>query len=257
MHWPITALWRHCCLSCDPTLVFFHYIHPSNNNNHLLVWIPAYFKENMQCSKHRNHFFFKDCDDAFPQLLTLAAPQMKHYTLSVFPTDSHSICGGLYMQIHSLPAGGDCREVSPVTLYTKQRSAHKCCFIRHYMQDDMKMTSKIFWRQSDSFRKTRDIKTPTPGFDFETCSAHVYSTKSKPFGKSICGGQFWYCGVPPQINQCMGNTDYALCTQPCSVWIRYGYFVIHNLSLIAPHFATYLKVHWSALKHAALFYVLT
>uniref|UniRef100_A0A8C1ZDM0 Lysine-specific histone demethylase 1A n=1 Tax=Cyprinus carpio TaxID=7962 RepID=A0A8C1ZDM0_CYPCA len=28
-----------------------------------------------------------------------------------------------------------------------------------------------------------------PGFDFETCSAHVYSTMSKPFGKSICGSQ--------------------------------------------------------------------
>ncbi len=42
------------------------------------------------------------------------------------------------MQIHSLPAGGTFRgeiEVSPVMLYTKQRSAHRCCFIRHYMQD--------------------------------------------------------------------------------------------------------------------------
>ncbi len=45
-------------------------------------------------------------------------------------------------------------EVSPVTLYTKQRSAHKRCFIRHYMQDDMKMTSKICWRQLVSFRNT-------------------------------------------------------------------------------------------------------
>ncbi len=42
-------------------------------------------------------------------------------------------------------------------------------------------------------QKYSDIKTPAPGFDFETCSAHVYSTKSKPFGKSICGCQFWYC----------------------------------------------------------------
>ncbi len=44
------------------------------------------------------------------------------------------------------------------------------------------------------------IKTPAPGFNFETCSAHVYSMKS------VNGGQYWYCGGPPQINQCMGNT---------------------------------------------------
>ncbi len=50
------------------------------------------------------------------------------------------------MQINSLPAGGAVgeREVSTVTLYTKQSSAHKRCFIRHYMHDEMKMTSKIF-----------------------------------------------------------------------------------------------------------------
>ncbi len=52
------------------------------------------------------------------------------------------------MQIHSLPAGGAFGaveiEVSPVTLYTKQSYAHKRCFIRYYMQDEMKMASKIF-----------------------------------------------------------------------------------------------------------------
>ncbi len=50
------------------------------------------------------------------------------------------------MQINSLPAGGAVgeSEVSRVTLYTKQSSAHKRCFIRHYMQDEMKMTSIIF-----------------------------------------------------------------------------------------------------------------
>ncbi len=52
------------------------------------------------------------------------------------------------MQINSLPAGGAVGageiEVSPVTLYTKQSSAHKHCFIRHYMQDEIKMTSIIF-----------------------------------------------------------------------------------------------------------------
>ncbi len=81
-------------------------------------------------------------------------------------------------------------EVSPITAVHK---AHKHCFIRHYMQDEM--TSKILFPSENS-----DIKTPAPGFEFEMCSAHFYSTKSKPFGKSICGGQFRYCGGSPQIN---------------------------------------------------------
>ncbi len=44
-------------------------------------------------------------------------------------------------QIHSLPLGAAFGAlniaVSPVTLYTKQH--YKCCFIRHYRQDEMKM----------------------------------------------------------------------------------------------------------------------
>ncbi len=69
------------------------------------------------------------------------------------------------MQIKYLPAGGAVVageiEVSPVTLYTKQSSDHKRCFIRHYMQDEMKMTSNIFWKQLVSIRNTvSDIKTP-------------------------------------------------------------------------------------------------
>ena len=28
--------------------------------------------------------------------------------------------------------------------------------------------------------------------------------------KSICGGQCWYCGTPPQINECVGNTALVL-----------------------------------------------
>ncbi len=52
------------------------------------------------------------------------------------------------MQINYLPAGGTVGvveiAVSPVTLYTKQRSVLKRCFIRHYMRDEMKMTSKMF-----------------------------------------------------------------------------------------------------------------
>ncbi len=60
------------------------------------------------------------------------------------------------MQNNYLPAGGAVGagelEVSLVTLYTKQSSTHKRSFIRHYMQDKMKMISKIFWKQSASLR---------------------------------------------------------------------------------------------------------
>ncbi len=62
------------------------------------------------------------------------------------------------MQMNYLPAGGAVEagelEVSPVTLYTKQSSAHKRCFIRHYMQDEMKMTSNFFLKQLVSIRNT-------------------------------------------------------------------------------------------------------
>ncbi len=52
------------------------------------------------------------------------------------------MCGRIYLQINYLPAGDAvvASEVSMVTLYTKQSSAHKHCFIRHYMQDEIKMT---------------------------------------------------------------------------------------------------------------------
>ncbi len=52
----------------------------------------------------------------------------------------------MYMQINYLPAGvaGGVveSEVSTVTLYTKQSYAHKRCFIRCYMQNEI--TSKMF-----------------------------------------------------------------------------------------------------------------
>ncbi len=63
---------------------------------------------------------------------------------TVFPTDLHYFCGGIYVKMNYLEALIAETEVSPVTLYTKQSSAHKCCFIRHYMQDEMKMVSNIF-----------------------------------------------------------------------------------------------------------------
>ncbi len=68
------------------------------------------------------------------------------------------------MQMNSLPARGAVVvveiEVSPVTLYTKQSSAHKRCFIRHYMQDEIKITSNIFWKPLVSIRNTVIYKHP-------------------------------------------------------------------------------------------------
>ncbi len=52
------------------------------------------------------------------------------------------------MQANSLPVGGAVvvveLEVSLVTLYTKQSSSHKRCFFTYYMQDEIKMTSKMY-----------------------------------------------------------------------------------------------------------------
>ncbi len=74
----------------------------------------------------------------------------------------------IYMQMNYLPAGGTGRdrsgageiEVSPITLYTKQSSTHKCCFIRHYMQYEMKQ----FLNTVGFLQKYSDIKTPALGF---------------------------------------------------------------------------------------------
>ncbi len=43
---------------------------------------------------------------------------------------------------------------------TNQSSAHKHWFIRHYMQDEMKMTSNIFWKHLVSIRNTVIWKPP-------------------------------------------------------------------------------------------------
>ncbi len=42
------------------------------------------------------------------------------------------------------------------------------------------------------------------------CSLSLH-TAEKPFGKSICGSQFWnwHCNKPPQINTFMGNTGHC------------------------------------------------
>ncbi len=88
------------------------------------------------------------------------------------------------MQMNYLPAGGAVGvveiEVSPVTLYTKQRSAHKRCFIRHYMQDEMKITSKIFWKKFDFLQKSEILqwyKKNRMGFRLWNVQS---STKSSP-----------------------------------------------------------------------------
>ncbi len=73
------------------------------------------------------------------------------------------------------------------------------------MQDEIKINDIQNFPKTVGFhQKYIDIKTPAPGFDFEMCSVHVYSTKSKPFGKSICLEV-----RVPQINQCMGNAAVA------------------------------------------------
>ncbi len=68
--------------------------------------------------------------------------------LNLFIPQSHrlTLFVAVYMSINYLPAGGAVgeSEVSTVTLHTKQSSAHKRCFIRHYTQDEMKITSNMF-----------------------------------------------------------------------------------------------------------------
>ncbi len=95
------------------------------------------------------------------------------FTYTIVP-QTYTICGGIYMQIHSLPAGGAVgvggSEVSPVTLYTS--------FIRHYMLDEMKMTSKIFWRQSE----IQWYKNTRTGFWFWNVQC---STKRSPHQPTI------------------------------------------------------------------------
>ncbi len=70
------------------------------------------------------------------------------------------------LQIHSLPGGGAFRvpeiQVPPVTLYTKQRSAHKCCFIRitckikwkwhRKVSEDSRISSEIQWYKNTRAR---------------------------------------------------------------------------------------------------------
>ncbi len=51
-----------------------------------------------------------------------------------------------------------------------------------YLSDKMKMPSKLFSRFPSEIHS---YKSPATRFDFETCSAHVYSTKSNATNKSM------------------------------------------------------------------------
>ncbi len=101
-----------------------------------------------------------------------------------------------------LPAGGAFGEAEASLVMAVHKAALCSWTLLHARWNEN------FLKTVDILQRYSDIKTPVQAvqrFNFKTCSAHVYSTKSKPFGKSIWDGQFWYCGEPPQINQCMGN----------------------------------------------------
>ncbi len=84
---------------------------------------------------------------------------------------------GLYMLINYLPAGGAVGvgeiEVSPVT--------HKCCFIRHYRQDEMKMTP-TFSEDSRFPSEIQWYKNTSTGFRFWNVQC---STKCSPHPPTI------------------------------------------------------------------------
>ncbi len=77
------------------------------------------------------------------------------------PTDLYYLWR-IYMQSNSLPAGSTVVvleiKVSPVTLYTNQSSAHKLCFIRHYMQDENENDIQYFLKTFGFHQKYSDIK---------------------------------------------------------------------------------------------------
>ncbi len=74
--------------------------------------------------------------------------------------------------MNSLPAGGAVGagelEVSPVTLYTKQSSAQKRCFIRHYLQDEMKFSPPV----NESNFSRRDYLCDVTNTEKQLCSPH-------------------------------------------------------------------------------------
>ncbi len=84
----------------------------------------------------------------------------------------------IYMQIHSLPAGGAV-EVVEIEL-SLATAVHKAAL---RSQTVLYQTLHARWNENDiqNFLKTvgflqkySDMKTPAPGFDFETCSARLF-----------------------------------------------------------------------------------
>ncbi len=116
------------------------------------------------------------------------------------PTDLHYL--RRHMQINYLPAGGSVGVVEnwvfPVTLYRKQSLfAHKRCF-RHYIQDEMKMTSKIFWKQSFPL-EIQWYKNTRTGFRFWNVQC---STKHSPHPPTIriSVGRIYFCDITQENN---------------------------------------------------------
>ncbi len=76
--------------------------------------------------------------------------------------------------------------------------------MRRYTQVELKMNIEKFLKTVGFLQGYSDIKTTVPRFDFEMCSERK---QSKPFGK-IWRSVLILWGGPPQINQCMGNTEF-------------------------------------------------
>ena len=143
--------------------------------------------------------------------MPLCKNELLFWRVAVFPTALHSICGGtppppyIHIYANSFSAsrrrfksgrdtgfsGNGCEAV--LSSQTLPYQALHAKWNENEIENFLNTVGFLL--------KYSDIKTPASVFDFETCSAHVYSMN----GKSFCGGQFWYCGGPPQINQCVGN----------------------------------------------------
>ncbi len=144
--------------------------------------------------------------------------QWNCYTVEFIYTivpQTYIICERIFMQINYLPAGGAVgageSEVSTVTLYTQQSPAHKRCFIRHHIQDEIKMISKseIQW-----------YKNTSAGFDFETCRAQP--SVLPPANHSNPRRRDYLCDVT--------NTRKQLCS-PFVVVLDKRFFFKQNISV--------------------------
>ncbi len=95
------------------------------------------------------------------------------------------------MQINYLPAGGAVvageREFSPVTLYTKQRSAHKRCSNAQTLYARLnKNCIQNFLKTVGFHKKYSDIKTPALGFKRAELN-QAFSPPGQPFEFPLAG----------------------------------------------------------------------